>query len=213
MCTCPVLHPCLHLSPWKQDVPEQKRVCRPSGSRPSPCTVDVHGTAHVCRELFSLQGDPSQLQALSIPGPATMLYCLFPSAGRCKCSTCGCPELRLLASEMRDLSPLDSWAGFGKQACWGISAFCSHFSLPNSLFLPPTSPVLFSSLPDFPVRGGWSAVSPEGHFGGRRGRVKWVCLQPPPATQLAVGLDVVFFHTFLLIFPRDGYHWLANLTR
>lgn len=33
----------------------------------------------------------------------------------------------LLASEMRDLSPLDSWAGFGKQACWGVSAFCGPF--------------------------------------------------------------------------------------
>lgn len=47
---------------------------------------------------------PSQLQALSIPGPATMLYCLFPSAGRCKCSTCGCPEL--LALGIRDERPV-----------------------------------------------------------------------------------------------------------
>lgn len=35
-------------------------------------------------------------------------------------------------------------------------------------------------------------LSPEGYSGGRRGRVKWVCLQQPPATQLAVGLDVGF---------------------
>lgn len=33
----------------------------------------------------------------------------------------------LLASQMRDLSPLDSWAGFGKRACWGVSAFCRLF--------------------------------------------------------------------------------------
>lgn len=33
----------------------------------------------------------------------------------------------LLASEMRDLSPLDSWAGSAKQACWGVSAFCRPF--------------------------------------------------------------------------------------
>lgn len=46
----------------------------------------------------------SQLQALSIPGPATMLYCLFPSAGRCRCSTCGCPEL--LALGIRDGRPV-----------------------------------------------------------------------------------------------------------
>lgn len=46
----------------------------------------------------------SQLQALSIPGPATMLYCLFPSAGRCRCNTCGC--LELLALGIRDERPV-----------------------------------------------------------------------------------------------------------
>ena len=33
-----------------------------------------------------------------------MLYCLFPSAGRCRCSTCGCPEL--LALGIRDERPV-----------------------------------------------------------------------------------------------------------
>lgn len=48
--------------------------------------------------------------------------------------------------------------------------FAGHFSLPNSSCLPPTSPVLSHSLLDFPARGGWSALSPKGHFGERRGR-------------------------------------------
>lgn len=49
---------------------------------------------------------PSQLQALSIPGPAAMLYCLFPSAGRCRCSTCGCPELLALGiGDERPVTP------------------------------------------------------------------------------------------------------------
>lgn len=55
-------------------------------------------------------------------------------------------------------------------------------------------------------------LSPEGYSAGsERGRVKWVCLQPPPAAQLAVGLDVGCSPYFLFIFPRDGYHWVGNL--
>ena len=59
-----------------------------------PCAVSRSG----CKAVLS------QLQALSIPGPATVLYCLFPSAGRCRCSTSGCPEL--LAPGIRDEKPV-----------------------------------------------------------------------------------------------------------
>lgn len=76
--------------------------------------------------------------------------------------------------------------------------FAGHFSLPNSSSLPPTSPVLFPPLFLISLR---EAAGPRCHLratlGEGGGRVKWVCLQPPPATQLAVGLDVAF----LLCFP------------
>lgn len=79
----------------------------------------------------------------------------------------------LLASEMRDLSPLDSWARLGKQACFGaFCIFCHCFSLPPHLWPPllPISPLLSphladgSALPRSPhlratERGGQTACS------------------------------------------------------
>lgn len=89
---------------------------------------------------------PSQLQALSIPGPATMLYCLFPSAGRCRCSTCGCLELLALGS--RDERPV-TLRFMGR--VWEASLL-GHFCVFWAIFLcliphschPP--PQFFSSL-------------------------------------------------------------------
>ena len=57
--------------------------------------------------------------------------------------------------------------------------FVDHFSLPNSSFLPPSSPVLFPCLPDFPVRGDWSVLSPEGYVLGREPEESGTRLQPP----------------------------------
>lgn len=55
---------------------------------------------------FHRKAIPSQLQALGILSPATMLYGLSPTAGRCRCSTCGCPELLALGiGDERPVTP------------------------------------------------------------------------------------------------------------
>ena len=104
-----------------------------------PCAVSRSG----CKAVLS------QLQALSIPGPATVLYCLFPSAGRCRCSTSGCPEL--LAPGIRDEKPVTlRFMGRVWEASM-LGCFCilwtiflcliPHFCHPPPQFFSPVFPI------------------------------------------------------------------------
>lgn len=160
-----------------------------------PCAVSRSG----CKAILS------QLQALSIPGPATMLYCLFPSAGRCRCSTCGCPEL--LALGIRDERPVTPrFMGRVWEASM-LGCFCilwtiflcliSHFCHPPPQFFSPLSMISLREVVG--LRCHLMAT-----LGERATIVRRVCLQLPPATQLTVDLAVVF-SLFFPLYISQGW--------
>lgn len=198
-CTCPAPVP----APGSR-LPQSRRGCAGGspGTRPSPAPESwtwLHSRRLSALSCSRCKAIPSQLQALSIPGPAMMLYCLFPSAGRCRCSTCGCPEL--LALGIRDERPVTPrfMVRVWKISVLGRSCILEAISLcpiPSSCHPPPR---FFPPLFLFPCERRLRATLGEGGD-----RVKWVCLPPPPATQLAVGLDVAVFLYFLSFYYFPG---------
>lgn len=143
-------------------------------------------------------------------------YCALLPLSKCCLSAdavpSGCPEL--LAPGIRDEKPVTSIHGPGlgsKHAGVFLHTWTIFLCLiPH--FLPPSSPVLFPSLPDFPVRGDWSVLSPEGYVLGREPEGVRHPPSAAPATQLAVGLAVCVFSVLTLYFPRDGYLWVGGLS-
>lgn len=83
----------------------------------------------------------SQLQALGIPGPETVLYRLFASAGRCRCSTCGCLELLALGSrDERSVTP--RFMGRARETS-RLGCFCIWWVIFLYLIPPSCLPPLF----------------------------------------------------------------------
>lgn len=195
-CLCLCLLPRQQAAQGGEDV--QSSLWEPALAR-WPCAVSRSG----CKAILS------QLQALSIPGPATMFYCLFPSAGRCRCSTCGCPEL--LALGIRDERPVTPrFMGRVWEASM-LGCFCilwtiflcliSHFCHPPPQFFSPLS--LISLREVVGLRCHLRATLGEGAT-----TVRLVCLQPPPATQLTGSGCCVFSVLSFVYFPgMDTFGW------
>lgn len=94
---------------------------------------------------------PSQLQALSIPGPARCFIARFQALAGADVVPEAARSSWLLASEMRDLSPLDSWAGVGNRRAGVSLRFLGYFSFPHSSLLPPP-PWCFPPSSQFPYK-------------------------------------------------------------
>lgn len=145
---------------------------------------------------LSCKAVPSQLQALSIPGPARMLYCLFPSAGRCRCSTWGCAEL--LALGIRDERPVTPrfmgrvWEAsmLGRFCILQVIFLCliPHSCHPAPQFVPTLFLIPLKEVVGLPCHLR-ATLGKKGEESDRS------VSRRPPATQLAPGVG------FFLYFP------------